>query len=51
VTEYGIADLQGKCLRERAKALIAMSHPDSVSLLSPGNRAKLDLRKNVNWEE
>lgn len=28
VTEYGVADLRGKSLRERAKALIAVSHPD-----------------------
>lgn len=28
VTEYGLADLRGKSLRERAKALIAISHPD-----------------------
>lgn len=28
VTEYGIAHLHGKTLRERAKALIAIAHPD-----------------------
>ncbi len=28
VTEYGIADLRGKSLRQRAHALIAISHPD-----------------------
>lgn len=28
VTEYGIADLYGKNLRQRAKALIAIAHPD-----------------------
>lgn len=28
VTEYGIADLHGKTLRERAKALINIAHPD-----------------------
>ncbi len=28
VTEYGIAHLKGKCIRERAKALIAIAHPD-----------------------
>ena len=28
VTEYGVADLRGKSLRERAKSLIAISHPD-----------------------
>lgn len=29
VTEYGVADLYGKSLRERAKALIKIAHPDS----------------------
>ncbi len=29
VTEYGVADLYGKALRERAKALIEISHPDA----------------------
>lgn len=28
VTEYGIAHLRGKTLRERSKALIAIAHPD-----------------------
>ncbi len=28
VTEYGVADLYGKNLRERAKAMIAIAHPD-----------------------
>ena len=28
VTEYGIADLHGKSLRERARALIEIAHPD-----------------------
>lgn len=28
VTEYGIADLRGKSLRERAKALIEIAHPN-----------------------
>lgn len=28
VTEYGIAELQGKSLRERAAALISIAHPD-----------------------
>ncbi len=28
VTEYGIADLRGKSLRERAEALIQVAHPD-----------------------
>jgi 4-hydroxybutyrate CoA-transferase len=28
VTEYGVADLRGKTIRQRAAALIAISHPD-----------------------
>lgn len=28
ITEYGIAHLKGKTLRQRAKALIAIAHPD-----------------------
>jgi itaconate CoA-transferase len=28
VTEYGVADLKGKSLRERAEALIGIAHPD-----------------------
>ena len=28
VTEYGVADLYGKNLRERARALIQIAHPD-----------------------
>ena len=28
VTEYGVADLYGKSLRKRAKALIDIAHPD-----------------------
>ena len=28
VTEYGIATLKGKSLRERARELIAIAHPD-----------------------
>ncbi len=28
VTEYGVADLYGKTIRERAQALINVSHPD-----------------------
>ena len=28
VTEYGIAQLKGKTLRERARELIAIAHPD-----------------------
>ena len=28
VTEYGIANLKGKSVAERAKAIIALAHPD-----------------------
>jgi 4-hydroxybutyrate CoA-transferase len=28
VTEYGVADLRGKTLRERAEALTAIAHPN-----------------------
>jgi acyl-CoA hydrolase len=28
VTEFGVAELFGKSLRERAEALIAIAHPD-----------------------
>jgi acyl-CoA hydrolase len=28
VTEYGVADLKGLCLRDRAEALIKIAHPD-----------------------
>ena len=28
VTEYGVADLYGKNLRQRARALIGVAHPD-----------------------
>jgi 4-hydroxybutyrate CoA-transferase len=32
-TEYGVADMRGKTLRQRADALIAISHPDFRSML------------------
>jgi 4-hydroxybutyrate CoA-transferase len=28
VTEYGVARLRGRTVRERARALIAIAHPD-----------------------
>jgi acyl-CoA hydrolase len=28
VTEWGVAELRGRSLRERARALIAIAHPD-----------------------
>ncbi|MBP7184346.1 MAG: acetyl-CoA hydrolase/transferase family protein [Saprospiraceae bacterium] len=33
VTEYGVANLYGKNLRQRAKALISISHPDDREML------------------
>jgi len=36
VTEYGIADLFGKALRERAQALIDIAHPDFREELTKG---------------
>jgi 4-hydroxybutyrate CoA-transferase len=33
VTEYGVADLRGKTMRQRAEALINISHPDFRSML------------------
>lgn len=39
VTEYGIASLQGKTMRQRAEALISIAHPDwRVGLRKAGNR-------------
>ena len=33
VTEYGVADLRGKSLRERARVLISVAHPDFRAVL------------------
>lgn len=33
VTEYGVAQLKGKSLRQRARALIGIAHPDHRSIL------------------
>lgn len=42
VTEYGVADLYGKTIRQRAKALIGIAHPDF--------RADLEKQaKELNW--
>jgi acyl-CoA hydrolase len=38
VTEWGVADLFGKSLRERARALIAIAHPDLRDELEAGAR-------------
>jgi 4-hydroxybutyrate CoA-transferase len=40
VTEHGVADLYGKTLSERAKALIAISHPDDREALTAAWRAR-----------
>ncbi len=40
VTEYGIADLYGRTLRERARALIAIAHPDFRAPLIEEYRAR-----------
>ncbi len=40
VTEYGIADLYGKSLRERARQLIGIAHPDFRDELEAAARAR-----------
>ena len=40
VTEYGVAELRGKSLRERARALIAIAHPDFRATLESAAVAK-----------
>jgi 4-hydroxybutyrate CoA-transferase len=40
VTEHGVAELRGKSLRQRAKALIAVSHPDFQEKLTAEAREK-----------
>ena len=44
VTEYGIADLYGKSLRERARALIDIAHPNHRESLEKTAREQLGLR-------
>jgi len=34
VTEFGVAELQGSSLRQRAESLTAIAHPDFRALLS-----------------
>lgn len=47
VTEYGIADLRGKTLAERAEALISIAHPlHRDGLCEP---ASIDLETNGSW--
>jgi 4-hydroxybutyrate CoA-transferase len=43
VTEWGVAELWGKSLRERAKALIAIAHPDHRDLLTSEARRHHEL--------
>jgi acyl-CoA hydrolase len=43
VTEWGVADLWGKSLRERARALIAIAHPDHRERLTYEARAHHEL--------
>jgi len=40
VTEFGVADLHGKCLRERAQQLVAIAHPDFRAELEAAARAR-----------
>jgi 4-hydroxybutyrate CoA-transferase len=40
VTEYGVADLFGRNLRQRAEALIAVAHPDAREALGAAARAR-----------
>lgn len=42
VTEYGVADLRGKSLRQRAQALIGIAHPDfRESLIAQAKEANI----------
>jgi acyl-CoA hydrolase len=43
VTEFGVAELWGKSLRERAKALIAIAHPDHREMLTSEARRHHEL--------
>ena len=43
VTEWGVAELWGKSLRERAKALIAIAHPDHRDMLTYAARQHHEL--------
>jgi len=40
VTEYGVAHLEGRCIRERAQALIDIAHPDERKALVQAAKAK-----------
>ncbi len=43
VTEFGVANLRGKSLQERAQALIAIAHPDFRETLAAAARAEWGL--------
>jgi acyl-CoA hydrolase len=43
VTEWGVAELWGKSLRERARALIAIAHPDHRDRLTHEAREHFEL--------
>ena len=45
VTEYGIADLKYKTVRERAEALINIAHPDLRGELRDSLKTKLYMKK------
>lgn len=47
VTEYGVADLRGKTLRERGRLLINIAHPD----FRPELIEEWENRYNTKWEE
>jgi acyl-CoA hydrolase len=40
VTEFGVADLHGKSLRERARQLIDIAHPEFRDQLEAAARAR-----------
>jgi acyl-CoA hydrolase len=48
VTEYGVAELWGRSLRQRANALIAIAHPDHRDRLTSDAR-RLTERKATFW--
>jgi 4-hydroxybutyrate CoA-transferase len=43
VTEFGVAELWGKSLRERARALISIAHPDHREMLTAEARRHHEL--------
>jgi acyl-CoA hydrolase/ribosomal protein S18 acetylase RimI-like enzyme len=50
VTEYGVAALQGKSLRERALALISIAHPDfRDQLMEAARRIKYVEKESGSW--